>query len=480
VPDDDTDLRRLARRIFAETLEDLDAGRAVRRAASFDGARLRISGEEFTDGARPFDVYSVALGKAAGGMAAALDEILGVRLRGGIVSAPPLKVSLPARWQVFAGGHPLPNAASLEAARAAFALLGRADEQVATDARGALVVFLVSGGGSAMLELPRESTVTLEDLRAMNGALVACGASVAEINAVRRAVSAVKGGGLSRAAPRAAQITLIVSDVNDGEAQAVASGPTFPVDDEVNARAARSVIGRYDLARRLPDSVLRAVERTRLRAVERTRATEDESKAGGNKTGAGGSAVRRHFVLLDNARAVELAAEIARGMGFAVEVAGDLVEQSVEDGARLLVSRLTELRGRVGGGRGVCLISGGEFACPVRGSGVGGRNSETALRCALELDARGTALGAGSNDSDQASPRFVALSAGTDGIDGNSPAAGALCDETTVARARALGLDARRFLDASDAHTFFDALGDAVTTGTTGTNVRDLRVLLAK
>jgi glycerate 2-kinase len=469
---DDTDLRRLARRIFAETLEELDARAAVRRAVSFDGARLQISGEGFDLGSRPFDVYSVALGKAAGQMAAGLDEILGVRLRAGVVSAPPLNVSLPARWQVFTGGHPLPNAASLQAARAAFDLLKRADEQAASDARGVLVVFLVSGGGSAMLELPRDTSVTLEDLRAMNGALVVCGAGIAEINAVRRAVSAVKGGDLSRAARRAAQITLIISDVNDGEAQTVASGPTFPVDEEMNRREALSVVRRYDLAARLPDSV--------LRAVERTRATKDESKAGGNGTDAGENALRRHFVLLDNARAVERAADIARGMGFAVEVANDLVEQNVEEGARLLVSRLMELRGRVSGGRGVCLVSGGEFACPVRGAGVGGRNAETVLRCALELDARRTDLSAGSHEPDQASPRLVALSAGTDGFDGNSPAAGALCDETSVARARALDLDARKFLDASDAHTFFDALGDSIATGATGTNVRDLRILLSK
>jgi glycerate 2-kinase len=474
---DDTDLRRLARRIFAETLEELDARAAVRRAISFDGARLNISGEEFDCGVRPFDVYSVALGKAAGQMAAGLDEILGVHLRAGVVSAPPLNVSLPARWQVFAGGHPLPNAPSLQAARAAFDLLKRADEQAATDARGVLFVFLVSGGGSAMLELPRDTSVTLEDLRAMNGALVACGASIAEINAVRRAVSAVKGSGLSRAAPRAAQITLIISDVNDGEAQTVASGPTFPVDEEMNRREALSVIERYNLAARLPRSVLRAVER-----ASAPRTTQGEIKDDVAETGVsvGERALRRHFVMLDNARAVARAAERARQSGFVVEVADDLVEQNVEEGARLLVSRLLELRGRAGEGRGVCLVSGGEFACPVRGAGVGGRNAETVLRCALELDARRTAHGAGSHEPDQAAPRLVALSAGTDGFDGNSPAAGALCDETTVARARALGLYARKFLDASDAHTFFDALGDAITTGATGTNVRDLRILLSK
>jgi hydroxypyruvate reductase len=478
VPPDNNDLRRLARRIFTGTLEDLDAGRAVRSAVSFDDRRLKICDVEFEDDdARPLDVYSVALGKAAGSMAGALDEILGERLRAGVISAPPLNVPPSARWQIFEGGHPLPNEASLAAARAAFDLLRRADERAAADARSVLVLFLVSGGGSAMLELPRDLAITLEDLRAMNRALVTCGAGIEEINAVRRAISAVKGGGLSRAAARAAQVTLIISDVSEGEAQAVASGPTFTVDDELNARAARDVIRQYDLTARLPASILRVVDRTRA-PRETTRAD-----AGGAAIAfAGGIAniTRRHYVLLDNARAVERAAEIARELGFAVEVAGDLVEQNVADGARLLVSRLLELRERIGEGRGVCVVSGGEFACPARGTGVGGRNSETVLRCALELDARAKEFSAVTAGSIDQLPRFVVLSAGTDGIDGNSPAAGALCDEATVARARSLGLDARKFLDASDAHNFFDALGDAVTTGATGTNVRDLRILLSK
>ncbi|MDT7603037.1 MAG: glycerate 2-kinase [Acidobacteriota bacterium] len=475
MPADHSDLRRLALGIFAQTLEEMDARRAVHSAVHFEGARLKIFDAEFDAGARPLDVYSVALGKAAGSMAVALDEILGEHLREGVVSAPPLKTPLPARWQVFEGGHPLPNEASLQAARAALDLLSRADEQAATNARSVVVVFLVSGGGSAMLELPRDAGVALEDLRAMNRSLVTCGAGIAEINAVRRAVSAVKGGGLSRAAARAAQVTLVVSDVGRGAAQAVASGPTFSVDDEQNTREARDVIQRYDLAAHLPASILRAVERHRAPdASANTRKKE--------------SAVRRHFVLLDNALAVKRAAEIARGLGFAVEVARDLVEQNVEEGARALVSRLFELRERTGVGRGVCVISGGEFACPVRGDGVGGRNSETVLRCALELDARTSKLdaaaatqhGAVSPESFDRRARFVVLGAGTDGIDGNSPAAGALCDETTAARARSLGLDAGKFLDASDAYTFFAALNDALVTGATGTNVRDLRILLGK
>jgi glycerate 2-kinase len=475
VPADSDDLRQLARRVFNETLADLDAGRALRRAISFDEGRLKIFDVEFDARDQRLDVYAVALGKAAGAMAVALDEILGDRLREGVVSAPPLRVPLPARWRTFKGGHPLPNDASIEAARAAFDLLRRADERAATleadvGARS-LVVFLVSGGGSAMMELPRDPRVTPVELGAMNHALVTCGASIAEINAVRRAVSAVKGGRLGRAAPRVAQVTLVVSDVGDGEGRGVASGPTFSFDEEQDALDARSVVRRYDLAARLPLSILRALTQPRGQTT---------SPDGAAAATINADAPRRHFVLLDNARGVRRAAEIARGLGFEVEAAHDLSEQHVEEAAPLLVSRLLKLRESVGGGRGACVVSGGEFACPVRGEGRGGRNAETVLRCALELDARATELNAISPAPSDGSPRFVLLSAGTDGIDGNSPAAGAVCDETTIRRARALNLDARDYLSRSDAYTFFDALGDAVTTGPTGTNVRDLRILMSK
>ncbi|MDQ3803894.1 MAG: hypothetical protein M3416_08720, partial [Acidobacteriota bacterium] len=191
---------------------------------------------------------------------------------------------------------------------------------------------------------------------------------------------------------------------------------------------------------------------------------------------------RRQHVLLDNARACEAAARAARSRGFAVGVASDLVEQHVEAGAAESVSRLAALYRREGGGP-VCLVSGGEFACPVRGPGVGGRNSETALRCAFEFEkilGRNSGEGGGRRAGLQQPRAVVALCAGTDGADGNSPAAGALADHTTLARARARGLRPEKFLEESDAHTFFEALGDAVVTGPTGTNVRDVRIMLAK
>ena len=445
------ELRRAAREIFDAALAAVDARRAVLDAVRLDGATLRVGDARFGLRGETPQVYSVALGKAAAAMASALDERLGHLLAGGVISAPPSDFKPSGRWRVYAGGHPLPNAESVEAARAAFELLREADDAEA------LVVFLVSGGGSAMMELPRDERVTLEELREATRVLVACGAAIDEVNTVRRALSAVKGGGLVAHLTRAKQATLVVSDVGNGRAFDVASGPTL--DAPHDSPRVVDIVARYGLAPKLPAPILRALE-----------------EAGAHSAAQAPPEARRMFrVLLDNESACRAAVRAARARGFAVEFARDLVEQPVEEGAPALASRLAELCARERlTGRPTCLISGGEFSCPVRGGGTGGRNSETALRVAFEFEKVSAEGGAG------LVPRHsVALCAGTDGIDGNSPAAGALADETTVARARALGLDARKFLDGSDAHALFERLGDSVDTGPTGTNVRDVRILLA-
>lgn len=487
-------LRRAARAIFEDVLKAVDARRAVFDAVEVRDGQLRVCDTRF-DLRRTTKIYSVAIGKAATAMASALDERLGEHLKGGVLSAPSNDLKLGARWRAFAGGHPLPDELSLEAAQAAFEILREANEP------DSLVIFLISGGGSAMLEWPRDTRVTLDDLREANRALVSCGAGIAEVNAVRRALSAVKGGGLSVRAPRAAQVTLIVSDVCNGREADVASGPTLSPQDDVPV--VKEIITRYRLAARLPTNILRALEEDDARTTQAEPSNIGPSNVGllnaespnikpsnigpsnieppniepsrVEQTGV----LRRHYVLLDNERACEAAAESARARGFAVELARDLVEQPVDEGATSMVSRLAELQSREGADAcasagGVCLISGGEFACPVRGAGIGGRNAETALRCAFEFEKimRG-------RTTEEAARGMVALCAGTDGVDGNSPAAGALADTTTLRRARALNLDARKFLDESDAYNFFRELGDTLETGPTGTNVRDIRILLS-
>lgn len=471
-------LRAAAREMFDAALREVDPAQALANFVRLDGARLYVGKSEY-DLRQLNSIYSVAIGKAALPLAAALTTVLGGRLDGGVLSAPRAHVPftdnghanklLPASWQVFAGGHPLPDAESLAAAQAAKRLLREQSNKL-----DALVIFLVSGGGSAMMELPRRSDVTLDDLRSANRLLVNCGATIREVNALRRRWSLIKGGGLSRLAPKAQQATLIVSDTNAGDEAAVASGPTIAPEGEDDLDV-NGIIARYDLARVLPASIVRALDESAPNEV-----TDDEATSGmtynANRQACvhkEASAVHPVYVLLENKDAIEAAAYAARLRGFSVVVADDLIEQRIEDGCAELVRRLNELLRRARAGETVCLISGGEFRCAVRGQGRGGRNSEAALRCAMAMNE----LWATDVDKFAA----VALQAGTDGIDGNSPAAGAIADSQTTRRAaEKYGLDAHDYLERSDAYTFFHQLGDDITIGATKTNVRDLRIMLAR
>ena len=438
-------LHTAAREIFDAALIAADARQAVVRALVLDNSTLSFQRTEIDVSARP--VYAIALGKAAMAMSAGLSDVLGDKLTAGIACALPHEVSWglnPNRWEMFYGGHPYPIEGSFIAARASVDMLRRVPD-------GGLVVFLVSGGGSAMFELPADERITLDEMREANRQLVQCGATIAEINSVRRAFSAVKGGKLSDCAPQADQITLIVSDTNAGDETAVASGPTLkPTESAPNST---DVVRRYGLDSSLPESILNAIEANKAAARTET------------------DRLRIHQVLLDNHTAVEAAARQAEQLGFVVEIADDINEQEISAGCELLVSRTRALWKKSANGKNMCLISGGEFSCPVRGDGVGGRNSETVLRCALKLS-EVTRL-----DENELF-RWIVLSAGTDGIDGNSPAAGAIADETTIARGLSAGLDASDFLARSDSFSYFDRLGNALVTGSTGTNARDLRVLL--
>ncbi|HKR60646.1 MAG TPA: DUF4147 domain-containing protein [Pyrinomonadaceae bacterium] len=432
-----SNLQDSARQIFLSGLQAVDARAATQRAVSINHSLLQVCETEIDIAGR--SVYLVAIGKAAWAMAAGLIDVLGERIRRGIVCGPAHDgIQLP-DWPTFNGGHPLPTEESVAAARAALRLLEDSEEN-------SVVIFLISGGGSAMFELPVSDEISLADLREANRQLIACGASISEINAVRRAFSAVKGGKLALAAPNSDQITLIVSDTNPDDMASVASGPTITPDTP--ALNAADMFSRYGLKDSLPKSIMAAVADE---VTESRRLTKR---------------LRKHYVLLDNRTALEAAALRATGRGFVVEIATDINEQEIETGCDLLLTRANQLWNQ-SGGKPICLLSGGEFSCPVRGDGVGGRNLETVLRCALKLG----------DLSREKIPDWVVLSAGTDGIDGNSPAAGAVADEVMMRRAIAEGVSGALFLSHSDSFNFFDPQ-DLLVSGPTGTNVRDVRVVL--
>lgn len=412
-------LRLAAREIFDETLRAVDAGEAVRRAVSFDGAHLRICNCEIDLNARP--IYYVAIGKAAMSMGVALEDLLGDRFAQGLIAGGagrriPNRGNTASlrkrRW--YSGGHPLPNKRTLMAGSYALELLARANQEKAG------VIFLISGGGSAMFEWPANEHITLANLRVANKVLVNCGASISEINSVRRAFSAVKGGKLAARASSCDQVTLIISDVPSGQEYNVASGPTLA--PPTDAPDPKGVIARYNLKTSLPPQIIAAVDTAEALPA----APQSEPK---------------HFVLLNNDDALKAAAQAAQARGFLAEIASDISDQPITNGCTQLWKRLTELAADHRSGYETCLISGGEFACPVVGNGLGGRNLETALRLAL---------------ASSTSPKneFVALCAGTDGVDGNSPAAGAMVDHTTIERAQAKGLEPEDFLARSDSYSF--------------------------
>lgn len=445
------DLKRLARAALSDALAAVDAERAVADAVCMNNYALTIGGRSF-----PIDsfdhVYAIALGKAAFGMFRGLNASIGELIKEAVISCPRTdygSFKVDDLSQIFHGGHPLPNEDSLAAARSSLDLLARADS------RRSLVLFLVSGGGSSMMELPESEKISLSDLRKTNEMLVGCGAPIGEINAIRRRISSIKGGGLSRRISSAAFHSFIISDTNDGEAHNVASGPTITPTDEFSAEHAARILDKYDLRERLPKSVVAEL----VVHSGDARFTADKAEQ------------KNWSVLLENSDAVFAASESLKHSGLLVKTAADIVEGPIEEGCRQLADRLCSLR-EANPQKPVALISGGEFSCPVRGNGVGGRSLETALRTAIIFDEL-------AKQPQLAGTRFLALFAGTDGIDGNSPAAGAICDESTVARGSAQGMSAVEFLNKSDSHTYLSTLGDAIVTGPTGTNVRDLRILIA-
>ena len=434
------ELKHLARRIFHETLNAIDIPAAMQRKLRREGPLL------FVD-AMPIDLRAyarirvVAMGKAAHAMTEGLAALLGAdNAFEGVVSAPTAAQRPVPGMKYYVAGHPVPTAESWRAAEEILAMLRRCNEKT-------LVFFLLSGGGSALVELPLDSRLTLEEVQALHRTLVTCGATIDEINTVRKHVSAVKGGRLAAAAGDATKISLAVSDVPSGRESALASGPTLP--DPTTVADVESIIATYLLREKLPEPLRRWLEEGNL----------PETPKAGNAAFA-----NAHFSLLlgmdDLFHPAHKAAEAA---GFLAHCDNTTDDWPVEKAAGYLLERLKELR-RTNPGRRVALIADGEVSSPVTGSGIGGRNAALVLACVEKI----------------AGKRIVVLSAGTDGIDGNSPAAGAVADGETLARARAAGVEPRDAFQRSGAYSFFAKLEDALVTGPTGNNLRDLRILLAE
>ncbi len=403
----------------AAAIEAVDPAAAVRRA---------FTPEDLTEAER---IFVVGAGKAGVAMARAAARISGVRLTAGVISVPQVPAQAIERVTFIEGGHPLPTAGTLAAGRAVVGLLTSA-KLTPRD----LVLALISGGGSALLEWPRAG-LSLEDLQATTTALLRCGAAIHEINAVRQQLSQIKGGGILRLAYPARVLALILSDVVGNSLSIIASGPTVPT--PAAGLDALAILEKYHLAAQLPPAVRQCLTARMSEPL-------------------GPSAPVVNRLIASNRLAGEAAAARARELGFeAVWVADDWQGE-----ARMVGARFAELVRQASGraaGQPLALIAGGETTVTVRGKGKGGRNQEVALAAALAL---------------AGCPNCVVATLATDGVDGPTEAAGAVATGTTLERASALGLDPRVFLDDNDAYHFFAALGDLAITGPTGTNVNDL------
>ena len=414
----------------------VDDARAIWQAALAAGNVGPLVSSHLGVGPAHKRVLVLGCGKASGAMARAVEEVLGDRIAAGFVVVKDGYTVPLQRIRLVEAGHPVPDERGLAASAR---LLELARSAGADD----LVLFVVSGGGSALTPAPAPP-VTLAEKQQVTRMLLAAGATIGELNAVRKHLSLFKGGLLARAARPATVLTLALSDVIGDPLDVIASGPTAP--DPTTFAEALAVLDRRGVLDRVPTSV-----KDRLTAGARGEIPETP------KPGDRLFASVTHVVIGNNTLVVDAAARTAEGLRYRARIVTHGLQGEARDAGRDLVAE-----GR-SASPPACLVAGGETTVTVRGQGRGGRCQELALAAALEL---------------RTDEGLVVLAAGTDGTDGPTDAAGAVVDAGTMARGRAVGLDPRRSLDENDAYAFLRASGDLVVTGPTNTNLLDLYVVL--
>jgi glycerate 2-kinase len=436
------ELRQDLQTIFQAALRAVDPGEAIRAHVRREGHQLHVADHSYD--LREYDgLYLIGMGKAGAAMAAAVEALLGDRLRGGHVivkyghGGPVRHVTL------HEADHPIPDEAGVRATRT---LLDFVNGRGPRD----LLICLISGGGSALSPAPVQG-ITLAEKQEVTRLLLACGATIHEVNALRKHISRIKGGQLARLASPATLITLVLSDVVGDALDVIASGPTVP--DTSTFADCLDILRKYQLLDKVPTAIRRHLETGVSGAFPET------PKPGDHAFG------RAQTVIIGrNLQALEAAGRQATALGYQPLILSSAIEGETRQVAKVHAGIAKEV---LASGHPIaapaCILSGGETTVTLRGQGKGGRNQEFAL--ALALDIRNI-------------PGIVALSGGTDGTDGPTDAAGAVVDWMTCARAERLGLQPRTALDNNDAYPFFECLSDLLLTGPTQTNVMDVRIML--
>jgi hydroxypyruvate reductase len=438
----ETKLRNDALCIFYAALRAANPMEAVLRHVRVEDGVMRAGGREYwLDRFRR--ILVVGAGKASSAMAVAVEQILGDRITSGFLNVKDGHTADLARIRQNECGHPVPDERGVEGAREIAGIVAGANEDD-------LVVCLVSGGASALAPFPARP-LTLEMKQQTTQLLLASGANIHEMNAVRKHISSIKGGRLAALAYPGTVLALILSDVIGDDLDVIGSGMT--AGDPTTFPDAMNVLRKYNLVEKVPAEVRARLEEGISGEIPETPKPDDPALQSA-----------QNLIVGSNRLALDAAEAEARQLGYQAFVLSSFIEGETREVAKVHVAIAKEV---LSSGRPVqppaCVISGGETTVTIRGNGKGGRNQEFVLSSAIELTGH---------------DGVVVLSGGTDGTDGPTDAAGSICDGHTVARGRACGLQAREYLDRNDSYSFFDRLGDLVKTGPTNTNVMDVRLVL--
>ena len=441
------ELRKIARDLFSKAVLAVDPIKRLESVLCIEKDLLRIQIDEHSEKIFNLNtfhkIFLMGTGKASVSMARAIERILGDRITQGVITTK-YGQSLPLRCtEVMEAGHPIPDPRGLAGAQKILNLLKGSGPQD-------LVIFILSGGGSALLPLPAEG-ITLEEKQEVTQLLLDSGADIKEINTVRKHISQIKGGGLAKWAHPSTVLTLILSDVVGDPLDVIGSGPT--VADPSTFEEAWEILRKYDLIREVAPSIQKHLLAGKEHKVHET-----------PKPGDPAFEKVSNVLIGSNILALRAAEKEASALGFNTLILSSSIVGETREAARFHTAIIKEV---ISSGKPVpkpaCIVSGGETTVTIKGRGLGGRNQEFALAGAL-----------GIHDLD----KVVLLSGGTDGTDGPTDAAGAIADHTTLKRAGALGLDPKAHLENNDAYPFFQRLGDLLITGPTQTNVMDVRIIL--
>ena len=429
--------------IFEAGVKAVDPYQAVKHYLKVEGDFLYLSTHTFNLSAFK-NIYVIGAGKASAYMALGLEEILGDRLNGGLVIVKYGHGADLKKIKVMEAGHPIPDENGLQGARALI-------DSATAFGKDDFVFCVISGGGSALLPLP-VAGISLKEKQETTKVLLSCGAPIHEINRIRKHLSQIKGGGLARAVYPATLVSLIISDVIGNDLEIIASGPT--VADTSTFLECKKILERYQLISNIPRAV-------RSHILKGARGKVQETPKPGDVI----FKKNINLIIGNNIQCLEAAEKKAKTMGYNTLLLSSFVEGEAREAAKMQAAILKEV---ITSGRPIprpaCIVSGGETTVTLRGTGKGGRNQEFVLACGIEIAGwKGAA----------------ALSAGTDGTDGPTEAAGAYADWKMEGRAKKIGCDPYHYLDNNDSFHFFEQLNDLIITGPTRTNVMDMIVLLA-